>query len=209
MYTEYINEFIEHIDSDNDKKYGLIIRNVPTTINRIKLTTCCYDSNYGSVYLRYLRKMGAKMSLKQFNNKSVLCAFIIPLQTDHSDIIIHFGFTKNIQGRMKSIISEYQCNAYFVGAKIITSKKEETAFHNMLRTRYPDNIENYIMHGIDVTSGGQRKTKLYKLCPALFEDYDNFGNDVNDEYTFALTLFNYLIAKKKIELELMELADTY
>jgi hypothetical protein len=121
--------------------------------------------------------MGAEALIGQFLNHNLLYAFIIPLKNKHYDIIIKFGFTDDINDRIKTLITEYGSIVYFVGVKKIKSQKKERKFHDLLRTKYPQYIEEY-------TINGKNKTELYKLCPLLieiFKDYKDNGNTMNPE----------------------------
>jgi len=79
---------------------------------------------------------------------------------------------------------------FFVGARLITGKKDENKFHNALKTKYNELIERYSIND-------KSKIELYKLSPVLINEFNNFSDieEPEDEPTKL----------NKKELEIMEM----
>ena len=132
----------------------------------IKYIPYNYDNEKDKEYVDILIANHKNIPWSKYDYKHVLYAFILPLRTIHGDIIIKFGYTENIQDRIKSLMSEYKCPVYIVKIKIIKGERDEKRFHKILKSRYPELVEEYIIDGKD-------KTELYKLHPILLLEFDN------------------------------------
>jgi len=138
---------------------------------------CSYDSDEDMIYVRHLLDNGHNTALCKYLNKNVLYAFILPLKLDHQYIIIKFGFTDDIIGRFKTLISEYGCEIFFIGIKLVNTHKEERKFHAMLKQKYPEYVQEY-------TIKGKEKTELYKLSTCLMNEFNNYNVIVDEEETY-------------------------
>ena len=91
----------------------------------------------------------------------------MPLKTDHNDIVVKIGYTEDITERFHTLESEYKCKPFFIKAKIISGKKDETAFHSFLKSKY-----EALMDSLYISK--KKKTELYKLSPVLMYEYDRY-----------------------------------
>ncbi len=129
-----------------------------------------YKNIEDRAYVQSLITCGANFSIAKYINCHILYAFIIPIKTEHDDIIIKFGYSEDLVERITSLQSEFKCKIFFIKAKIISGKKNERQFHDMLKAKYSDLIQDYSIKGKD-------KTELYKLHPVLMNEFDNYLND--------------------------------
>ena len=120
-------------------------------VNTKRIHVCSYDSINDVAYAQYLIIVGSNFPISRYINKHVLYAFIIPITTTNNDIIIKIGYSEDIIDRFQTLETEYKSKTLFVKAKIITGKKDETNFHKMIKTKYAELIENYIINGKDKT----------------------------------------------------------
>jgi hypothetical protein len=150
-----------------------------------------YDSIKDMMYVQKLIAEGARFPISKYLNKHVLYAFIIPIETvpDHGYVVIKFGYSEDIIDRFKTLQSEYKSKIFFLKAKLINGKKDETKFHDMLRTTHGELIENY-------SYNGKEKTKLYKLSPVLMMAFDNYLNNSQINELEPKLCMEYLMAKE-------------
>ncbi|XWV26653.1 hypothetical protein QJ857_gp0407 [Tupanvirus soda lake] len=169
---------------------GMNTENYEKLKQTLNYYVCSYDSPNDVMYAQHLISKGSKFPISKYLNKHVLYAFIIPTKTQHNDIIIKFGYSEDITDRFHSLKTEYKSNVFFLGARLITGKKDENIFHNALKTKYADLIEKYSIKD-------KNKIELYKLSPVLMEEFNNYSDleEPEDEPTKL----------EKEELEIMEI----
>ena len=142
-----------------------------------------YNDPLDAQFIRHLITIGANTALSKFHNKHILYAFIIPLKTDHQDIIIKFGYSESLIKRDGTLKKEYKSNMYFITAKIINGQRDERTFHDHLKNKFPTLIESHIIDG-------KEKTELYKFSPILLREFDEYlhQDDTNPELIQCINL---------------------
>jgi len=144
---------------------------------------CSYKSKKDVEYVKNLITEGSKIPISKYINKHVLYVCIIHIKTIHNFIIIKFGYSGDIIDRLKSLETEYKTKINFIKAKIITCLKDESYFHEMLKTHYSDLIEEYRIKSKSSQQSycgqGKKKKELYKLSPILITEFDNYLNNEN------------------------------
>ena len=136
------------------------------TVNQI-YPIYTYTNQTHLKFVNSLIKLAYYIAFSRFIEKNVMYACVIPLKTNHRDIIIKFGCTTDIFSISKSLISEYGSEIYFIDMKLIKSKSHEIKFHKLIRGKYPELIES-------ININGKNKTKLYKLSPVLLKEFDSY-----------------------------------
>jgi prophage antirepressor-like protein len=156
-HSKIINE-PKKIENENKPRHPLYKYNNPKQIE----------------FVRKLMDVGKRTALCEFAFKHILYAFIMVINTDHEYIIIKFGYTEDIYDRMTSLANEYKTEIHFIKAKIINGKKDEEDFHNKLKFRYPELIEEHKVNE-------KNKEELYKFSPILLKEYDDYLYNTNDK----------------------------
>jgi len=150
-------------------------------INTNYINALSYNSDLDMIYVTSLIINATTIPISYYMKKHVLYAVIIPLKTNHNNVIIKFGYTEDIIERMITLQQEYKSEIFFINAKIITGEKDEKHFHKMLKNAYPHLIENQTIDNKD-------KTELYKLSRKLIEEFDSYPNqDIPKEKHIKLT----------------------
>lgn len=72
-----------------------------------------YKSIGDFAYAQSLITCGANFSIAKYINHNILYAFIIPIKTEHDDIIIKFGYSEDLVERINSLQSEFKCKIFF------------------------------------------------------------------------------------------------
>ena len=151
-------------NADTEKKE--ILENMISTY-----TPCQYTNPKDLAFVKALIVNGTKIPVCKYLNQHVLYAFIMPLRSEHFDIIIKFGYTEDIFERINvTLPAEYKCSVYLIGLKIIKGRSDEKIFHDTLKMRYSELYEGY-------ENNGKGKIELYKLHPMLITEFNNFLND--------------------------------
>ena len=151
-------------NADTEKKE--ILENMLSTY-----TPCQYNNPKDLAFVKSLIVNGSKIPVCKYLNQHILYAFIMPLRSQHSDIIIKFGYSEDIFNRINiTLPAEYKCSVYLIGLKIIKGKSDEKIFHDALKMRYFELYEGY-------ENDGKGKIELYKLHPMLVTEFNNFLND--------------------------------
>lgn len=141
-----------------------------------------YDNPDHLIYAQYLVSKGAYCDITKYINRKVLYAILLVLKNpSNTKIIIKFGYSKDILGRFMQLKNEYNCDIFFIDAKIINSEKEETVFHNQLKAKYDDLIKSHTIYRY-------KKTEIYYLNPVLMKDFDDYPcrHDDDDEIVYDL-----------------------
>lgn len=131
---------------------------------------CNYNNIEDQQYAQYLIANGSMIPLSKYIKRHTLYAFIIPIKLDHKDIIIKIGYSEDIIDRIQTLQNEYKSVVYLIKIKLIKGKSDEEEFHKLLKNNYQSLIQNY---SID----GKKKIELYKLCPQLLAEFDNYLNN--------------------------------
>lgn len=134
--------------------------------NVIRSKVCRYDCYDDKQYLRFLIINGQNMSISRYMDKPVLYMFIMPLKTNHKNIMITIGYTDDIIGHWGVVETEFKCRAYLIKVKIIGGKHDEENFCTMLKQCHPDLVEQYIIDDNEMTG-------LYKLSPTIIRLFDD------------------------------------
>ena len=142
---------------------------------------CSYDDAEDMLYVKSLIINGNNIPVSRYMNKHVLYGFIIPLNTNHRDVVIKFGYSEDIIDRIKTLKEEYHSPVYLIKLKQITGKSDESKFHKMLKRTNAYLIEKKVIDN-------KEKTELYKLAPHLLDFFDNYlNNDVPEDINRKLT----------------------
>lgn len=165
-----------------------------------------YENQHHAQFIAHLIRLGANIAFAQFINCPVLYAAIIPIKTNHGQIIIKFGFTDDITDRMITLPKEYQCKVYFIGIKKVSKQKDEIIFHDMLKEKYSSLIEAYEYKN-------KNKVELYKFSPILMKQFNIYHkttdelNPINDYIEIELnfqdnpfnpeSMYEYMMLKEK------------
>jgi hypothetical protein len=106
----------------------------------------------------------------------LLYAFILPMKKigPENYIYIKFGFTDNITRRMRELEQIFKCKPIFLNAKNAKYLKDETDFHQILKTAYPD-------LQYPVVIDGKNKREIYKFNPVLLQIFNNFEPDADNK----------------------------
>jgi hypothetical protein len=131
-----------------------------TKNNNFRGTICTYNNPDDLQYVHQIINIGKKIKLSDYHSKPLMFAAIVPLKTNHKDVIVYIGYSNRINVRLERLENELESKIYIVGITLVKSKKEEKDFHNMLKTYYDYLEENYFMNG-------KKKKKIYKLEPML------------------------------------------
>ena len=130
--NEFNNEEIDlsnmNIEHDNLLFQAKIINN------------CSYDDPNDFMYLISLIMRGSHLFLPMFFKIPVMYAFIIPLSTDTNNIIINFGFTRDIIKIIKYLESRYGSNIYLIGLCSMELESSEKEFHDLIINFYPETV---------------------------------------------------------------------
>lgn len=129
-----------------------------------------YMSHNDLSLLEMLIKEGANISLSKYIGKHVLYMFVIPIKTEHNDIIIKIGYTEDIIDRIRTLKVEYKTTVFLIRIKIITGKKDESKFHKSMVKLYPQLVEKYKIKN-------KNKVELYKMSDKILKEYDNYMTD--------------------------------
>jgi prophage antirepressor-like protein len=190
----------------NKKSYKSMNESNDKIIGDISYPIYTYNNLAHTQFVRHLKNLSANIPLAKFANKHVLYAFVIPIKTNHNDIILIFGYSEDIFQRIEDLKSEYGSKVYLINIKIISGQKDEERFHNIMKKKYDSLIESYSIKN-------KKKVELYKFSPILLKEFDDYLNQNNScnlisEYIdLELSLQNnpfnlihsyeYLMAKEK------------
>lgn len=130
-----------------------------------------------SDHLQYMKNIileGSSICTSAFLNQHVMYAFIVPIDTDSGAIIIKFGYSHDINDRTKTLSDHYHVKLHLVGLRFVTCESDEFKFHTHLKFKFGHLIEKY-----STVSNGKvvNDTELYKLNPALMNEFHNFMSD--------------------------------
>jgi len=111
-------------------------------------------------------KNGSRIQLFEYYKRHVLYAIILPIKTDHTKIIVKFGYSGDIVERFKTLMSGYKCSSiYLIGIKRISGQSKEESFHKHLKTLYPQSIEPFVKEN-------KSYVELYKLSWELINQFN-------------------------------------
>lgn len=158
-FVEIINEPTKEVPFSNKEFIN--------AMNQTKIVPYNQLTHEHIMYAQLLVSLGSRTPIAKYFGRHVLYAFILLIDTCYHYIIIKFGYTENLADRFKSLESEFKCPVYFVKAKFINGRKDEQAFHNLLKNKYAHLIESY-------SSNRKEKTELYRLNSMLMEEFDHF-----------------------------------
>src|SRR3984885_1086047 len=131
---------------------------------------CSYLNPIDLEYLEMLIIEGSKIPISRYIKKHTLYGFVIPLKTEHNDIIIKFGYSEDIIKRIITLRNEYKSDIFLIKLKQITGQNDEETFHSALKTKYPHLIEKQIIDE-------KEKTELYKLSDIMINCFDQYMNN--------------------------------
>lgn len=112
----------------NKKSYKSMNETNDKNIGDITYPIYTYNNIAHTQFVRHLKNLSANIPLAKFTNKHVLYAFVIPIKTNHNDIILKFGYSKDIFQRIKDLKSEYGSKVYLINIKIISGQKTKKDF---------------------------------------------------------------------------------
>lgn len=155
---------------NNNPKHGDMVRfnnTVNQLVNATKIRQKKYNYKNASDILKLIQIVASmKLDITEYDQKHVLYCFIIPIYNDAFDVIIKFGYTENIVGRIKSLRTGYKCDDIFlIGIKIIYGASKEKEFHNSLKIVYPSLHYEYSM-------GSKIKEELYFMSDILMNEFN-------------------------------------
>lgn len=156
----------------SNEKIEVNIDDEPVNIEPIH-RTYKFNNLEDRLYAKELIRSGSLFPIAKYMDHHVLYSFIIKIPGN--SIIMKFGYSEDIVDRIKSLRCEYKCNVFFVRAKLINRRKDETRFHSLLKNKYPHLIKKYHI-------GNKDKVELYKFNPILMQEYDDYMNEleIND-----------------------------
>lgn len=138
-----------------------------------------YDNPLHLQYMNNLITFGTQFPISSIHKKHILYLCIIQIPTKHNDIIIKFGYSEDIITRIGTLKTEYKSPVFFVTGKVISGRREEFEFHEILKAKYEYLIEKY---KTTKTTKGKSKVELYKFSPILLKEYHHYlNNDDNKE----------------------------
>src|ERR1700733_12829443 len=131
---------------------------------------CSYLNPIDLEYLEMLIIEGSKIPISRYIKKHTLYGFVIPLKTEHNDIIIKFGYSEDIIKRIITLRNEYKSDIFLIKLKQITGQNGEETFHSALKTKYPHLVEKQLIDE-------KEKTELYKLSDIMINCFDQYMNN--------------------------------
>ena len=131
---------------------------------------CSYLNPIDLEYLEMLIIEGSKIPISRYIKKHTLYGFVIPLKTEHNDIIIKFGYSEDIIKRIITLRNEYKSDIFLIKLKQITGQNDEETFHSALKTKYPHLVEKQLIDE-------KEKTELYKLSDIMINCFDQYMNN--------------------------------
>jgi hypothetical protein len=122
-----------------------------------------YKNPNDMLHVRSLVYMGTKIMVNEYMNQNVMYAFVVQIETKHTDVIVKIGYTEDIIRRYQELKAEYKCNKiHLIHLKYVTGRRDESKFHKMMKTVHPDLSEEYKIRS-------KKKVELYKLSPLLMD----------------------------------------
>ena len=165
--SESNNESDANSDEESNSENKTLIDYNINPNNELLENVYSYANPSHSKYICRLIKEGFNFPISDYYNKHVLYAVIIQINTEHNYVIIKFGYSNNLEERLKCMAYEYKSEIFFIRAKIISCESDEMDFHRMLRNNYNPLIENFKIKNTN-------KVELYKFHPVLLEEFDKF-----------------------------------
>jgi prophage antirepressor-like protein len=153
------------LDITNDK---IAITDKPiTTVKEVKPISLAedypvlsYENPDDILHVRSLIKTGTKITLSKYLDYNVMYAFVAQIKTPHKDVIIKIGYTEDIAKRYKSLKAEYKCDIYLINIRFVSGRKDEEAFHEMMKIWYIQLMEPYSVKS-------KEKHEFYKYSPII------------------------------------------
>lgn len=150
-----------NLDEDKDRQIQNMI---------IKKCALSYGDSCDMNHLYIFVNQMSYQPIIPYVHRSVLYAFVVPLQRDHNNVIVKFGWSHDIFDRINKLQTEFGSNFYLIGIKCVKNETVEKQFHSTLRHRFPDNIEPVKIKNKD-------KTELYKLNLMMMTEFGEVEED--------------------------------
>jgi phage anti-repressor protein len=88
--------------------------------------------------IRKLLEQGKKIVLSKYHLRHVFYYFVTSIKNEKDDrFVIKFGYSSDIQSRIKSLQDHYKSTFKLVGLKLINREADEDQFHKLIRLQYP------------------------------------------------------------------------
>uniref|UniRef100_A0A6C0LRW4 Uncharacterized protein n=1 Tax=viral metagenome TaxID=1070528 RepID=A0A6C0LRW4_9ZZZZ len=145
-------------------------KDVPSVLTTNYHHICSYLNLIDLEYLEMLIIEVSRIPISRYFKKHTLYGFVIPLKTDHNDIIIKFGYSEDIIKRIITLRNEYKTDIFLIKLKQITGQNDEETFHNALKTKYSHLVEKQCIDD-------KEKIELYKLSDILINCFDQYMNN--------------------------------
>src|ERR1700733_879160 len=151
-------------------KFVNMKKDVPSVLTTNYHHICSYLNLIDLEYLEMLIIEVSRIPISRYFKKHTLYGFVIPLKTDHNDIIIKFGYSEDIIKRIITLRNEYKTDIFLIKLKQITGQNDEETFHNALKTKYSHLVEKQCIDD-------KEKIELYKLSDILINCFDQYMNN--------------------------------
>lgn len=136
-----------------------------------------YNQTYENIqlleFIKHLIVSNKQINYNKYLNKHVLYLFVITLDDPSglNRILCKIGYTCDIINRIKSLPNEYKCKFYLIGLKTVYSVQDEKAFHNNLKTLYPE-------FTVDLKINDRIKDETYVFDHKVFQLFNNTPDKV-------------------------------
>ena len=109
----------------------------------INSTICNSNSIEDMMYvdsLIYLGKYWKKS--KNLVNSPMIYILLLEVKNLNNEYLIHISYTTNLPERLKMLKYEYNCKLFFLEFKILNNIDECKCFNKLIKSNYPNLIEN-------------------------------------------------------------------
>lgn len=150
-------------------------------------THLCYENKLDVAYVKSLIRIAKFLPLLKYNQKYVLYAFVIPLNTNHDNVLVKFGYTKNIIHQFNKLKNEYKSGIYLIGLNIINDISSGRNFYELLESKYNELNQTYIINNKNMKG-------LYKLSPSMIIDFLSYPQKLESHDTSIETHIQNIIS---------------